>query len=569
VAYIQNDNKNDKQQNSQLSAAPMTSTGAPAPNPSPSQQGSGRFQNLNKYMSANQGAGSRLGAGLESGIRKEVSQKQKEAETQAGEVRKGIESAQPTLGMASGFESKLGGIKSGLESFKGMEDREGFDLAGQQAQEFTQDPNFSKFRDLQTGQVLDENALRQQQQQAANVAQQSQALAQQRLQQSGTEAGRFNLLKSMIGGKQYGPSYSGSAGRLDQLLLQRSPEALKALQQTGQQLQSQTGQLVGSLGEQAKTLEDVATQEAAAQTSLTSLSDANRELFNTKLGQQSNLDYINNLRQQKYNDLMAGLKTGNITREQADAIGLGDIQTYNPTAPTSIGPIGGKTGFDTGGVTATKPDISQIRTYNALRDIQPETYFSNPQLATGLQDIMSGSDYSSLQALANIANKDTFGISGASNLGSAIKTAQGQKSLADLISEQNQKFTELAPGQQTATMSETRDGQGISGTVTAKESLENYLKNRPASPQSNLFNMGATFDESMNKYARASDKFGNDTNQDVESTKLKDYLKERTVTNLYNQLEDQLAKSGYGNVLNVTNPTEAPKYSSSRYKGLL
>lgn len=179
------------------------------------QTGSGRFANLQKYIQANQGTN------LGQQTAAKIGQQAQQAQTQIGQQGQQLES------QIGGERQRLG---QGAESlFQSIRDNP-VEAAGQGLQEFSR---------LRTGQANAPQAdLNQAQQQAQNV--------QQLAQQAGSEAGRFQLLKQFYGT----PTYTTGQQRLDQLLLQASPDQARSLQSGAQQAQQQTMNALQQLQQQ-------------------------------------------------------------------------------------------------------------------------------------------------------------------------------------------------------------------------------------------------------------------------------------------------------------------------------
>lgn len=190
------------------------STGA-----APQSSGSGRYTNLQKYISANQGAGERLASGISNRVTTGLEQNKKEAQTQAGKVAEGIESAQNKLNVGQNYLNQVQG-----------QDFDPTQFAANQNQ-------LNEFGQFRTGQAIDQAGLQNQNTQAQNAYQNAQQLAQQRLGQVGNEQGRFNLLQQTYGGGTAArPTYSTGQQRLDQLFLQTAPNnQVKQLQNQVQQ----------------------------------------------------------------------------------------------------------------------------------------------------------------------------------------------------------------------------------------------------------------------------------------------------------------------------------------------
>lgn len=221
----------DKQKQA-TTPGPMSSTGAMTPGnvPSPSRTaafstgtqpgtGSGRFTNLQSYIGANKPAGEQLGQKVAGTVQTGLEKSQKEATTQAGQIREAIGAEKQRLGEAAGFQSQVEQDPTKIAS----------DAAARQ-----------RFQQLTSGATSAGQLQSQAEQAQAQAASQLGQIGQQ-VSGLGTEAGRFNLLKEAV--KQ--PGYTTGQQRLDQLFLQTAnPQALAQKQQA---LQSQLGQAQAGL----------------------------------------------------------------------------------------------------------------------------------------------------------------------------------------------------------------------------------------------------------------------------------------------------------------------------------
>lgn len=214
MAVIANNNQVDDQKKGQNSlnplqtigtaapAAPVTGTTAPNTSatsaggaPAAQPQGSGRFTNIQKYLTANKTGGQQIANGIQNSFDK-----------QANQVAQGVQNAQGSLDRSTNpLQQQLG--QQGADQLKsGFQDPNAI-LADQS--------KLNDFRQLQTGysqgisNVADTEKLRQQQ-----LSQQAQGLA-DTAGLAGTEAGRFELLRKSLAS----PAYSQGAQRLDQVLL--------------------------------------------------------------------------------------------------------------------------------------------------------------------------------------------------------------------------------------------------------------------------------------------------------------------------------------------------------------
>lgn len=261
-----NENQNNQQQQQVAtggSEAPTPSGGAAPPSnsapgsgvPSGSQpQGSGRYNNLQKYIQANQGAGQRLTSGIGQQIGRTFDVNKKEAQNQAQAIGQNIQQGKDTLARGTGYSEQLQGPDFNAQQFAGNQN---------QLQDFT------KFR---FGQNVDENALGQQKQNLDVANQSAMQNIQNRVGQVGDEQGRFGLLKEAFGGRGLNtkPQYGAGQQRLDQLFLQagggNNVNALQNIVQgkigEAQGLQTQAGQL-------GQNIQGLTADEAALQNKLT------------------------------------------------------------------------------------------------------------------------------------------------------------------------------------------------------------------------------------------------------------------------------------------------------------
>jgi len=97
-------------------------------------------------------------------------------------------------------------------------------LANQNAnlgiQEFTQNPNFNKFQNFQSGREVNENLLGVRQQDLANAANAYTEQSRQALSDLASQQGRFGLLRENFGGDR-NPQYTTGQQRLDEIFFAR------------------------------------------------------------------------------------------------------------------------------------------------------------------------------------------------------------------------------------------------------------------------------------------------------------------------------------------------------------
>lgn len=278
--------------------------------------GSGRFTNLNKYLNANQGAGDRLASGIGSNIEKQTAQNKREANTQAADVRAGIESAQNKVNQGNQYVQQVNAQDFNAQNIAGDQNK---------LQDFTQ---------FRTNQAVGADALANQVGQAQATAQNLQAQQQQQLQNASTEQGRFNLLKQAFGGGTvYQNPYSTGQQKLDQLFLQAGgANNINNLQNQVRGNLNQTGQILNTLGQNANTIGEIGTQ---AQGIAKGLQDRTNALTNQYVADvEATAPEVNAQRaadqawaQDQYAKLQSG---GQIDQRFADMLGLNQGQNlYN------------------------------------------------------------------------------------------------------------------------------------------------------------------------------------------------------------------------------------------------
>lgn len=202
--------------------------GAPGANMAPTQaseqKGSGRFQNLQKYLDANQGAGERLAGGISRSVGREADQFERQTQQKSDPISQNIQSEKDRLAQAAQMNQQ---IQSG------------------QAQQVAQN-QLDDFTQIRTGQNQ-LGQIRNLKDQYSQFAQQGLGQLDQTAQQAATEGGRFNLLRSAYGGDRPGSQYGLGQRRLDQLFLQA--EGGGQLNQLQQDLSSQVGQARDQFGQ--------------------------------------------------------------------------------------------------------------------------------------------------------------------------------------------------------------------------------------------------------------------------------------------------------------------------------
>lgn len=444
----QNDNNDDENQQNGQQNNPVTMAGSGKAQPStagrvagfssgqPQQAGSGRFTNLSKYMSSNQGAGERIGSQIQNQVNRNVDTQTSNISDQNQKIRQGIDSGKASNTQGNEFNTQLGGINQNLQSFKSMEDRAGFDQGSKDAQSFTQAPNFNQFQNIQAGSGVDQDALNQSQGQAQIAGQDLSKLTGDNIGRIGTEQGRYELLRNRFA--PGGRSYAAGNARLDQALLQNAPGNVVGQMRNQFVNQNQASSALGNtIGAQGQDVGAVVKDETDLLTNLNTVTQSNQDIFNEKLGQKGNIDFIQDLRKKKYEEYVKQLRTGNVGRDLTKELGLDQLNTYKPVGAGQVQAMGFNPNNNT-----------SITQYNADLAANAQNYLKQGQEAKTMQDIATEDDYAGYQALANIAQRDTGKLAGASQLDRAVQASvnSNNQSLSDVISGYDQNFKDKYGG---------------------------------------------------------------------------------------------------------------------------
>lgn len=411
----------------------------------PTSSGSGRFTNLQKYIGANASSGDRLGSKIGENFNNKLNQDSTKVNEQNSQIADNINKGKETLNQGNEFKSQLSGIGNDLNTFQNMENRGNFDKAGQAAQAFTQAPNFNQFQTIQSGAGIDNDALTSAQANALATGQGLNTYTQNQLNNINTEQGRYNLIKDSFGNKK---NYSSGNARFDQLFLQNAPGVVNNLQNQMNQGNLTTKQMLSDLGTQGTNVTNLLGDESNLISGINTQAQTNQDAFNTKLGAQGNIDYINKLRDDKYNEYLRQLQTGQIGQQVSTDLGLNSLYTYNPQATPTAGniqldPSAVSQKMSIGGAPSTSFDPRALRTYNTDLANTAGSYLNKGRGAMNMQDISTQDDYNAYNALANIAQRDTGKLAGASTIDRAVsaKTDElGQSLLNKNISAADKNF---------------------------------------------------------------------------------------------------------------------------------
>lgn len=423
--------------------------------------GSGRFTNLSKYMGANQGAGERIGNKIDNSYNKDYQKKTSDINSQNENINNDINMGKSAINEGQGFNSKLSDIGDSLNSFKSMEDRSKFDTGVQDAQSFGQAPTFGRFQQIQQGNAINNDEINNKQLNASTAGNALTNQAQTMYNKINTEQGRNDLMRNNFGGNQGNYSYGGS--RLDNLLFQGS-NSVNNLKNNFNDRNLKANQLLSNINQQGNNVNSLLSDENSLVGNINNQAQKNQDIFNSKLGDQSNIDFINKLRSTKHDEAVAALKSGSIDASTADILGLNNINTYskgqmiNPidvsgTVDAQGNPVGNQSNVPRN-LTAYNSDVGNLA----------NQYLVKGRVAQNMQDITTDNDYAGYKALQNIANRDTGKLSGASTLEAAVQAGKaGDKTLAQKIAEDDANYRKNYAGKNysaatTATQSHYGDG---------------------------------------------------------------------------------------------------------------
>jgi len=382
----------DENENLQGSSQPLQSSGGSAPIAQPQQRTtpSGR-PNAQQYLQANRGAGEKLAKGI-----------QDQTQRQASEVGKGIQSSQEQLDASSQpLQQKLGeeGSQKIQTAFK--------DPSALLAQQ-DQLSEFQKLRDQ--GYKSDINQLGTRTQQIQQGIQTQVGKLQDTANLSGSEGGRFQLLRQAYGQ----PAYSRGQQKLDQLFLQAQPGANKNLNQNLQNIVQQQQQGLSGLNQAA----------------------------------QARLSALTNLSNQRAQDWQRLLNEGSSAELDRDVgqMGLKDIQQSSEArlaaAQAAAGNIDGlRQRLTENNLTATDLQDLGLKSGTSLYDVNLQDFLSknevNPTLA-GAANVDEVARYRALKQLSGDTSGDLFG--GETNIGGFKPFAYDATALTNALNSAKNKY---------------------------------------------------------------------------------------------------------------------------------
>ncbi len=310
MAFINQDEEDNK------AAAPNEAAPVPAPNAGAGStpmgsstaslaapKGSGRFTNIQKYISANQGASDRLAGGVNTKIQGQINPNLKKTEDNLSNIRQGIASGRGLLDQGNQFNEQVQ---------KADFDAQGF---------ASNDDNVNQFNQFRTGQALDEGALRNQAQTSQQQALAAQQKTQQLGQQFGSEQGRQNLLKQTF---SPGRNYTTGQQRLDGLFLQQATPQMKSIEGSIRDAANKFGSFNTQLGTETDNVNSLAEQEALLSGNLTTgIKSRESDLMNSVMGKQQEINQARMAQQKDSRDQFGNLLSGkNINQDFANLVNL-------------------------------------------------------------------------------------------------------------------------------------------------------------------------------------------------------------------------------------------------------
>lgn len=317
---------------------------------------SGQFTNVNKFIEANRGAGTKLADRSTQDISRNIAQ-----------TRGNINENFKAFGSDVQNEEDRITEKNVLEA-----DRVRAAIQADPTKLTADTTRFGQARDLITGKnaAVDQTKALKAQEDAATTAL---GQSQQQLQNLGTETGRFNLLRKTVGG----PSYSQGQQRLDQLLFQTEGA-------------SRIGQAQNQFGTE---LRDTAANKLAEANRLRAQIGNYSELARAKAGELTGeLNTQQDLFEKDQDKEAAALNRSRLALNQAmGRLRDSGADTLTENDRAVLNPILQSAGVDMG-----------MRTYGLLGDSTYKNYFKTGRDNLTRQDVIDKADLARYTALADL-----------------------------------------------------------------------------------------------------------------------------------------------------------------------
>lgn len=436
------------------------STGTPA-----TQQGSGNVASLQKYVDANQGAGLNQANRLSDATNKDIKAFNDDNKAKTAAINEGADAAR-TLFEQNGtqYQNNLNQWQQGINSFNTLTDRGQYDPTAQQINAFTQGQDYNIFNNLRTGAGYDQQKYLDMLSAGMNYGATTQQAIQQKANDIQTEEGRYRLLQQAS--SPYGNRASIGGNRLNQLLFQANPNAVKTLQT---QFQGQAGDVANQMSAFNQlgfnTVNPLIEQEAALANNLQTGATNLQNTFENKMATQANYDIVNDARKALYDQYVNQFNGGQISSDLANQLGISNMGGFGYSA----GNFG--------------PDANQFTAYNTGR---PQTDYFTQSLAKAdnLQSVLGTQDFGTYQNLGKLSG-DALEVSGPSNLGSVL--ALGGSNYRDDLLAADAAFRNNYGGK---TFTAMGVGYGNTQPVGSSGAINNYAG----------LHEGSTFQPFVNQY---------------------------------------------------------------------
>jgi hypothetical protein len=527
MATILNQNEeNETQPTTQAITSPVSGPSTVSPS-QPQRQGSGRFTNIQKYINANKTAGQNLVNNVSGSIQKDIGQQKSKTDESASAVRQGIQQGQQGLNQGSQFGQQLNTIGQNIKSQTSNDQNQAFANRDVNALGIDQFDN-TNYQKFQQGQNLDEVRLGLQNRNFVNQNQNLQNVAQQNLQNISSDAGRFNMIRNMFG-KNINPGYTSGQQRLDTMFLSQNPLSDLRKNLTGTQQAAQQG-----INESQRLGQDI-----------TRMTQAERDLISGNQGvAQANTDaYLN----------MLGSYTGELNKQRAGEFQTlqdklsslksndfsGGLLDKTPYQKATLAPSANPVTMDRATLERLGLSSGPQQVYNVFNSLKNTDVANRGRDAANYQDVANQTDVDKFSLLSQIAKQDPSRLAKASELGAAWDSKTGSDSLQSRINQAGEQFAKEAQ----VIDRKSKDALGRHAqtakrtwSVADATSLENLLKG-------GVVTGGDRGDLARNSY------IGQPIQRGVAQS-------QTFAGQIFDQGLSQLGQRGYGNILNLDNPSQ-------------
>lgn len=313
------------------SPGPSTAAGGAPATPGPTS--SGRFQNLQNYLTANKGY-NQSGGGLAGQVGTSLTGQEAEQEQAVGQESQRVQSEAKTAAQPFSYYTP-GGAAAGTSVDPYLQQ------AISDPTKIANDPNaLAQWQKYYGGQYTAPSAF-----DTSGTITSGQQGFMGKVGMTGSETGRMDLLRNLYGTPQYSVGQQG----LDQLLIQSQPGQLSNLQQTAGNLGTQlTGAFNTGQTAATQSLTDLAAAaNKASTTAKSTLGDESSGYIKEQEDVlQAKADQEQAARQAQYDAVLKQLKEGNVTADTAQELGLPSLGTnlygVDPTAylNSGVGQVG-------------------------------------------------------------------------------------------------------------------------------------------------------------------------------------------------------------------------------------